>query len=494
MERNLIYNIHLFESLGKYYLFDVNTDRIVALDKETYFCLKTGKVETDYQNDKIISLEKDGLLKKRWVEETEHPLTEYAGFYLSGKLCRMTFQITQDCNLRCDYCIYSGDYQNRTHSKLEMDFETVKKGLDYLLAHSCQSKNILIGFYGGEPLLKFDLIKKSVAYADKLFEGKPVSYQITSNITLLTEEMMDFLVEHGFNVLFSFDGPEEIHDKNRKFKGNGKGTFGVVIPKLYEFKNKYPDFFETNVSVNTVLDSENSFLAVDRYFRSQDLFLDKQISSNMVDMKYRKITKKTNGKFYEEYNYELFKTFLLRLGWLHNYKESVLLKEKMFQIVKSRVGKENGTRREVPLKSHRSGPCIPGIDRLFVTAEGKLYPCERVSESSCATCIGSIESGIDLLAVQRLMNIEKLSSEKCRKCWAYFNCLVCASFLDDVETGSLSAKGMEESCHTCKEIIEDNFKNYLFLESHGYNFLENQRRRCFICGISQGLGIRWFEN
>ena len=85
--------------------------------------------------------------------------------------------MTQQCNLRCEYCAYSGIYDNRTHSNKRMSFETAKKSIDFFLDHSRDSESIAFGFYGGEPLLEASLIEKCIDYINKNVEGKEVNYK-----------------------------------------------------------------------------------------------------------------------------------------------------------------------------------------------------------------------------------------------------------------------------------------------------------------------------
>ena len=141
--------------------------------------------------------------------------------------------MTQNCNFRCKYCVYSGaenSYQ-RVHSNKVMNWNTARKAIDFLWEHSIDSKDVNIGFYGGEPLLEFDLIKKAIEYSRKKFMGKEISFSMTTNGTLLTEEIIRFLSKNKVQLVISLDGAKEINDENRVFK-NGSGTYDRVIRKI----------------------------------------------------------------------------------------------------------------------------------------------------------------------------------------------------------------------------------------------------------------------
>lgn len=112
----------------------------------------------------VEDLKNNGYLSSNRVKETEHPATELLPYYINNKINFITLQITQNCNLRCSYCVYSGKYKNRAHSQKTMSKETAQKAIDYYISHSRDTKNLSIGFYGGEPLLCIDMIEYCVDY------------------------------------------------------------------------------------------------------------------------------------------------------------------------------------------------------------------------------------------------------------------------------------------------------------------------------------------
>ena len=137
-------------------------------------------------------LESAGIRLGDRVEKLAYPSARDVIRKLDRSLNLMILQITQQCNLRCEYCIYSaGNAFNRSHSNITMDIEKAKAAIDFLKKHSVDSKQVTIGLYGGEPFLHFDLIKKIVSYADAVFTGKKVVYHVTTNGTLLNEEIID---------------------------------------------------------------------------------------------------------------------------------------------------------------------------------------------------------------------------------------------------------------------------------------------------------------
>ena len=149
-----------------------------------------------------------------------------------NNLNTIILQVTQNCNLRCQYCVYSGSYINRVHNNKRMSVEVAKQAIDFLVKHSENSKEISIGFYGGEPLLEVPLIREVVDYAEGVFSGKKLLFNMTTNATLLNIETAKYLYEKKFNVTISLDGPKATHVSNRIFANSNKGTFDAVMQNL----------------------------------------------------------------------------------------------------------------------------------------------------------------------------------------------------------------------------------------------------------------------
>ena len=253
--------IHLFETQGGKYIFDVNTNMIIKTKNETFSLLErllnsnnennNTELFNEYGNNKDIKkLKSCRFLSSKKVKEIEHPYGDILEYYMSNNLSMVILQLTQQCNLRCLYCTYSGSYTNRTHKNVRMNFETVKKGIEFLIDNSKDKDEICIGFYGGEPLLEFELMKKSILYTKQITEGKETYFSFTTNGTLFTKDIIEFLMLHDVHIVISLDGPKEIHDKNRKFAVSGCGTFEQVVKNLEFFKENYP---QTKIAFNTVL-------------------------------------------------------------------------------------------------------------------------------------------------------------------------------------------------------------------------------------------------
>lgn len=479
---NHIPHIHLIKLYGEYYFYDVNTNAIVSIPLEVYEYLKA-IVSTDEGNyadtasfpkevnmrfkDGIDFLKSQGLLSPRnkdlYIEHQEANILE--SLY-DNSLKSITLQVTQNCNLRCKYCVYSGSYVNRTHTNKRMSFETAKKALDFFYRHSYSSRDLSFGFYGGEPLLEFELIKKCVEYIKELFCGKELLFTLTTNATLLTEEMITFFAQNDFNLVVSLDGPKDIQNKNRFFADEHRGTFETIMKNLSKVKSVDENYMN-KISFNAVIDLSQDFTCANDFFMTYDEIKDLHVMGNYVNNVNRTEIQDINPQYYIDSQYEIFKVYLYYCTNIFNkYRPSLLnsmilsLRRDMYDrfIVKGQTQKT----------SSPGGQCLPGIQRLLVNVDGNLYPCERLNESAQILCIGDIENGFDLEKAKNILNIAKITEEECKQCWAFKLCNQCVSMSE--ENGELSKEKRLAMCDNTRITQEHKIKNYIALKKYGCNF------------------------
>ncbi len=135
--------IHLFQTVSGTYFYDVNKDKCVPVPGEIYEYLEKGndRLDPEEKPEYIRQLEEDGFLKAKRVGKIKHSKSEILPYHLKNKVRHLILQVTQNCNLRCEYCVYSGDYQNRTHSRKKMSFDVAKKAMDYSITWmECREK------------------------------------------------------------------------------------------------------------------------------------------------------------------------------------------------------------------------------------------------------------------------------------------------------------------------------------------------------------------
>jgi len=469
--------IHLFRTSEGFYCYDVNTDCILRIPSDAFEYLEatmSGDTNPMVPNS-VKELAENGFLKADHVISTEHPDTDLLEYHCRNRIEGLILQVTQNCNLHCDYCTYSGGYINRRHNDKVMSFETATKAIDFFVAHSKDSSRLNLSFYGGEPLLQFDLIRKCVEYIENQVEGKQLIYNFTTNGTLLSDKVVDFAVSRDFLITVSLDGPEPIHDKNRKFSGEGNGSFKTIIKNLKQIKTRYPDYYRKNISFNIVLETDN-YNEVKNFFDTNSLFYDTTLMPTLVsDVNKNGVVTKSE-QYYEEAKYSHFIACLCLLERLDSQEKSFISSD-LISIGEGRKDKHGKQRNVMPQRWHHGGPCIPGVMRLFVDVDGRFFPCEKVSEACDALVIGDIARGYDIRKVEELLNIERKMNGKCFDCWAYSECKMCIGSIGIDETES----ELEQRCKSIRSQVENNMKDYCVLRSLGAEFEEesdDQETRC----------------
>jgi uncharacterized protein len=421
------------------YVYDRHTNSLVMLTEDEYRELsQVEKGELPAAQSPVIrKYQESGMFKPNVVEKIEHPGTNVIEQHLKTRMKQLILQVTQQCNLRCEYCVYSGIYdRNRTHSNQRMTFETAKKAIDFFLERSWELTEINISFYGGEPLLEFDLIKQCVEYTKSQTEGKRIRFNITTNGTLLSDSTVDYLVENNFYLSISLDGSQEEHDVNRKFI-NGDGSFDTIIENIKRTKKRYPEF-DNNILILTTINPHMDLDCVLEFFSTGEIFNDKKIMFNTVNKTNLKGMLTYDEKFYRIRNFEYIKMLFSIIGKLEvKYVSPLVISSRA---AAQRKHKDIHKHSEMMSITHHSGPCKPGVQRLFVRVDGTLFPCERVSETLDYFKIGTLENGFDINRMKDILNIGKTTETECKKCWNLRHCTLCAGQVEFDTQPSREAK------------------------------------------------------
>ena len=162
------------------------------------------------------------------IEERDRRTVEMAR-EKPGAISQMALFVTQDCNMRCPYCYGDGGGYGGRGSMSE---ETAFRAVDWLIGQAGDARELTLSFFGGEPLLNIQLIEKVVAYGrEKAGASRKLEFAMTSNLSLLDDRILDFLVANKIGVMVSFDGPRHIQNRNRPLK-NGRDSYETVVPKI----------------------------------------------------------------------------------------------------------------------------------------------------------------------------------------------------------------------------------------------------------------------
>ena len=314
----------------------------------------------------------------------------------------LCLHIAHDCNLACKYCFAEeGEYHGR---RALMSFEVGKKALDFLIANSGNRVNLEVDFFGGEPLMNWDVVKQLVEYGRSREKecNKKFRFTITTNGVLLNDEIMDFCNREMSNVVLSLDGRKEVNDRMRPFR-NGSGSYDLIVPKFQKFAESRgtKDYFVRGTFTRNNLDFSKDVL------HFADLGFKKlSIEPVVADPKEPySIREEDLPQIMEEYD-RLAKEFIKRK------KEG-----RGFQFFHFMIDLNQG-----PCVAKRLSGCGSGTEYLAVTPWGDFYPCHQFVGME-DFLLGNVDEGITNTKVRdefKLCNV--YAREKCRDCFARFYC------------------------------------------------------------------------
>jgi uncharacterized protein len=333
---------------------------------------------------------------------------------LRDGLNQMTLGITEDCNLKCRYCVYSDAYTlSRKPSKQTMDFTTAKKALDYYASlieegrYYNPVRKPAVSFYGGEPLLHFDLIKECIHYLKTTYPQIDFIYSLTTNGTLLTKEKEEFLKKHEFLITVSIDGPKDEHDRKRIYP-NGEGTFEDVMKNVRRFIAAGCE----NCSAICVFDWKSNLFDLDAFFSRTDVPKLSIISLPSVYggcIYYDQFSEQDHKEFYisEENAFQYYLDHLAHDTDKHPFFEQLypVFASRLMYTIPVLIMPDQ---RLIPY----SGACIPGR-KIFVDVHGNFHPCERINQFFP---IGNVQTGLNFKRVAAIINDYNEHLDSCKTC------------------------------------------------------------------------------
>lgn len=455
--------VHLIQSRYGHYFYDVNTNKIVKVTEKTYKYLKyvlNGTSTLSNTDEGDIEIEIKGLLSKGYLSTQrpaaiEMPEMDTLNYYLNKKLRFLILQVTQKCNFHCRYCHFS-DCESGYHTNVSesMNWDTAKKAIDFFAERTRDSQDISVVFYGGEPLIEKELLYRCIEYCNLVFTGKKLAYFLTTNAGLMDASFAKFLIDNNASVCVSLDGPREIHDRNRKFASNGRGTYDNVLKNIFDIKQKNPEYFK-KLSFNCVIDPSVDCHPINQFF-ADSLFNETEVKTNLM-------SPRDGKRLY--FSDDFLKTdkinkllFMLTRANLIDESQIPILSRSYFRDFYDFETRFNQLGK-LPIKTCHSGPCKPGYNKLFVSITGKFYICEKARDTSDALCIGSLENGFD---IQKIISIcTFMCREKCKNCWSIRYCNICQMMVDDGE--KLSVDMFDRSCQNARIKVDEYLKELIAL-------------------------------
>ncbi|MBQ7362933.1 MAG: thioether cross-link-forming SCIFF peptide maturase [Clostridia bacterium] len=345
----------------------------------------------------------------------------------------LCLHVAHTCNLNCSYCFAS---QGKYHGdRAVMSYEVGKRALDFLIENSGTRRNLEVDFFGGEPLMNFDVVKRLVAYAREVEgkHGKKFRFTLTTNGVLIDDDVIDFANREMSNVVLSLDGRKEINDHFRK-NYNGDGSYDVIVPKFLELvrRREGKNYYVRGTFTHNNVDFTN------------DLF-------HMADLGFTELSMEPvvcpKGDPYALTDEDLPKL-------LEQYE--ILAKE---MIKRRREGRPFTFYHYMLDLKH--GPCIykritgcgSGTEYMAVTPWGELFPCHQfVGDPKYS--LGNIWDGVTNTAVQdEFRGCNSYSRPECRDCWAKLYCSGGCAANAYHATGSIGGV-YEYGCELFKKRIE----------------------------------------
>ena len=310
--------------------------------------------------------------------------------------------VAHTCNLTCEYCFAKGGKYHGPSAI--MNVETAKKAIDFLVENSGNHYNLDVDFFGGEPLMNWDVVKETVTYARSLEDkyNKHFNFTLTTNGMLLDDDKIDYLNSNMKNVVLSLDGRQEKHDEFRKTL-SGKGSFETVVPKFQRFVEKRGDkeyYMRGTFTANNLDFTEDIKTYLDLGFKRTSL---EPVVGNPNEV--YALKEEDLPALYEEYE-----------------KLADMMMEKIdqndeFIFYHYMIDLENG-----PCAHKRLSGCGSGTEYMAVTPTGELYPCHQFVGNDDFV-LGNLDDGIlrdDL--VNQFKTCNCYSKPECRTCWANMYC------------------------------------------------------------------------
>lgn len=405
--------VHTFSQNGQHLAVDGNSGAVHVLDLEALEMIDRILADGDLRTKddlkeflkhnpkfaevggEILDLVEDGLLFS--VDLTEVPPRPET---VVKALC---LNVAHDCNLRCDYCFAStGDFEGEREL---MPLEVAKKAVDFLIGASKHRKQLEIDFFGGEPLMNWDVVRETVIYAKEEAKkyGKTFRFTITTNGLGLTPEIEEFINSEMYNVVLSLDGRKEINDQLRHTVTKRGSVYDTIVPRFQRLVENRPD---------------KSYYARGT-FTSHNLDFSKDVA-HMHDLGFREISMEPVVTDPKE-DYALREEHLPQILEEYENLAELFLERKRagqpFNFFHFNVELKKG-----PCLYKRLSGCGAGYEYLAVTPKGELFPCHQfVGDEEFV--LGDVWSGIvDQDLPPKFKDAHVLNSPTCKSCWGKYYC------------------------------------------------------------------------
>ncbi|MEW5814673.1 MAG: radical SAM protein [Spirochaetota bacterium] len=391
------------------YLLHSPTLRIFRIDDRTRDIIETGAaLKAQYtaaqREETLARLDLSGLFKGEDAKILSEKNHEY--YYAEPSVKSLMLNVSLLCNLKCSYCFNDQTSPQKRIETPLMTAEVALKAVDlYLEDEGSENSQESIDFFGGEPLINFDVIREVILYAAGKTKNRKrrLSFNITTNGVLLTEEKYEFLKKYNTRFHLSLDGDEEIHDKNRRTK-DGNGTYRRIINNLKNCISERPELFSAHA---TITPSCLDLVRIDNHFDSLGL---ENYGFELMYCGCKSSAKPWNKTLVEEYDrcYGIYGKKLL---------EYILSGEKKRRSLTSILKRL----RRIAKRDLTYIPCRMAREAYTIAPDGYVYPCHWLVENKNFR-MGSVYRGIDQSRRKKFYPKLVFEKEICKSCWARYLC------------------------------------------------------------------------
>ncbi|WP_328801493.1 radical SAM protein [Paenibacillus sp. LX16] len=451
--------VKIIEQNEKLYLYNIKTNGLFQIDDVVVdICNSEGKeIEEIYELLKHRSSreEVDRLLAS--LEEASVIYNKDLSIQKECKSCNdeqvslssIILMLVQECNLRCSYC-YGGDGEYNDRGR--MDTETALKAVDYLFNHSGEEEELNICFFGGEPLLNIEVIKEVVAYTKLKQEksNKRVTYSMTTNGTLISKEIENFLLDHHISIQISLDGDQMTHDFNRYYQ-NRKGTYEIILNRTESLRKK--GVITARATISPVqLDITHTL-------------------THLMGIGIRHVAMYPAVEMLSEEDFEKYAQEFTKLVV---HFESLLQAKKYGEA--RQISNILKYLKMIHSSSKRDYFCGAVSHMLAVDVHGNLYPCQRfVNEKDYS--LGNVREGMDVRKKSGMLSEMRLEKRTvCGECWAKNLCGGGCPQENMVLSGSIN-EPVDKYCNFTRSAIMDCMELYLRLTKEDKKNLFSAKRQ-----------------
>ncbi|MCG8482376.1 MAG: thioether cross-link-forming SCIFF peptide maturase [Clostridia bacterium] len=406
--------LHKYTFKDKYIVLDVNSGAVHVVDEIIYDILDyykpneqvdlldelNGKYDEKEINEALEDIRY--LQKEKLLFSDDSHITDEIIYDKKPVVKALCLHVAHDCNMKCKYCFGSqGSFQG---TRELMSLEVGKKALKFLMEHSGSRRNLEVDFFGGEPLMNFDVVKELVAYGRKIEKeyNKNIRFTITTNGLSLDDSKTDYINEHMENVILSIDGRPEVNDNMRR-TWNDQGTYDLIIDNFKNFVNKRQDKL---YYVRGTFTKENLDFSEDVTFLIKQGFKNVSVEPVVVS---------------EDIGYALrmddFADISVEYGKLADYFIESARDNKVFEFFHFNIDLDQG-----PCVIKRISGCGAGTEYLAVAPDGDLYPCHQFVGDEKFKIGNVLEKNYQNKWYNTFNAAHIYSKEQCKNCWAKFYC------------------------------------------------------------------------